>query len=43
MINQSDYVIFYVRYESLQSGAYKALKYAQKQKKVFFNIADARR
>lgn len=37
MINQSDFVIFYVN-KTENSGAYKALQYAKKKKKPFVNI-----
>lgn len=39
MINQSDFVLFYVKFAQ-RSGAYKALQYAQKKKKPYFNFAD---
>lgn len=37
IINRSDYVIFYVN-QCGSSGAYKALKYAEKKKKQIINI-----
>lgn len=38
IIDNSDYVIFFVS-NTKNSGAYKALQYAEKAKKQFFNIA----
>lgn len=38
MINQSDFIIFYVN-KTENSGAYKALQYIKKKKKPFINIA----
>jgi len=38
MINKSDFVIFYVK-NNENSGAYKALQYAEKQKKEFINFS----
>lgn len=40
MINQSDYVVFYVIDKSSNSGAYKAMQYAQKKKKEHFNLVE---
>lgn len=40
MINQSDYVIFYVKDKSSRSGAYKALQYAEKKKKEYVNLGN---
>lgn len=37
MINQSDYVIFYV-HNTENSGAYKALQYAEKKKKTIISL-----
>ena len=37
MINQSDFVVFYIR-NTNNSGAYKAYKYAVKQKKQIFEL-----
>lgn len=39
IIDNSDYIIFYVT-NTVNSGAYKALKYAKKLKKQYINIAD---
>lgn len=39
IINNSDYVVFYVNHTN-QSGAYKAMQYALKNKKKIFNICD---
>ena len=39
MINQSDFILFYAQNQQ-NSGAYKAFKYAKKDKKDFMNIAD---
>ena len=38
MINQSDYIIFYVK-NTQRSGAYKAFQYALKMKKDYINIS----
>ena len=38
IINNSDFVIFYVK-ETNESGAYKAMQYAIKEKKKLVNIA----
>lgn len=38
MIDKSNYIIFFVK-NTEKSGSYKALQYAQKQKKHFINIA----
>lgn len=40
MMNQSDFVVFYVKDKSSRSGAYKALQYATKKKKQYFNLAE---
>lgn len=40
IINQSDYIIFYVKNKSSKSGAYKALQYAIIKKKQIFNLAE---
>ena len=37
MINQSDFVIFYVN-RTAKSGAYKTFQYAKKIKKPFINL-----
>lgn len=39
MINQSDFIIFYVNNKE-NSGAYKAMRYTKKKKKSFINIAN---
>jgi len=41
MINQSDFVIFYVN-QTKNSGAYKALQYAKKNKKGFINLSNVK-
>ena len=40
MINQSDYIIFYVTNNVSNSGAYKALEYAKRKKKNYVNILE---
>lgn len=40
MIDQSDYVIFYVT-NTENSGAYKALRHAERMKKEFVNMGDS--
>ncbi len=39
MINQSDFIVFYVK-NTLKSGAYKAFQYALKKKKDLINITE---
>lgn len=38
IINHSDYIVFYVKNNN--GGAYKAMQYAIKQKKLFINVAN---
>lgn len=39
MIDQSDYVVFYVKHTE-NSGAYKAFQYAKRKKKNIFQLSD---